>query len=88
MYKDDDRVPTSNGDRLLNGVNISALSFIHLDFTRLVTGDEASRFNNGSDIDGSDCAARQERSEQKVVARRNNDLHESMVLISCKTFCS
>lgn len=53
---------------------MSALSFNHLDSSRLVASNEASRLHQRADINGAYGAARQQRSEQKVVARRYDDL--------------
>ena len=65
---------TSDADGLALGVNVGTFTLVELDVAALVTGDETKRLHDRAELDGSDRTTGQQRSEQEVVARRDNHL--------------
>lgn len=58
---------------LLFVVNLCGFGFVELDGGFLVAEEVANRLHDGAVLDGTGCARGQERSEQEVVARRDDD---------------
>lgn len=55
-------------------INPSTFSFINFNVSRLVTRSKTNWLNDGFEVNRANCTTRQQRREQKVISRRNDDL--------------
>lgn len=72
---------TSEGDGLVDGVNVLSLCLVDLDLPRLVTGDETGRLDDRAGLEGTNGHGRKERGEEEVVTGGDDDLVDESATI-------
>lgn len=60
-------------DSLLERVDLLSFSLVHRDLSLLVSGNVSSRLDDTPVLEGTDGDGGEERSEEEVVSRRDND---------------